>query len=430
MSLDELSLLQTAYRAAPGNVDLALLLCRKLAALEMWPEVAEALLPLESRLEPERGGGHDIELALLLARALLETGRIEPAEDWFDRLQGIAPEQESAALADAFAAKGIAPRRRTREMAGGRERDELEHLSEFRPLDMKTRSQVRFADVGGMDDLKETARMQIILPFQKPELFAKYGKRAGGGLLLYGPPGCGKTYFAKAVAGECGAAFFAVGIHDILNLYVGNSERNVRKLFESARAQRPSILFIDEIDALGRKRELVRGSSMTGTINAFLNELDGVGNDNDGLLVLGATNAPWDIDAAFKRPGRFDRRLFLPPPDAAGREQILKLHFAGKPQQALDFAALAGQTGHFSGADLASLAERAADRVLTEILKSGYERPIVMGDVAAALMDMKPSTLEWLAVAKNYVEYANEEGAYEEIGAYLDKLGGRRQMGF
>lgn len=430
MSLDELSLLQTAYRAAPGNADLALLLCRKLAVLEMWPEVAEALLPLESRLAPERGGDHEIELALLLVRALLETGRIEPAEDWFDRLHGVAPAQESAALAAAFAAKGITPRRRAREMAGGREEDELEHLSQFRPLDMKTRSQVCFADVGGMEDLKEAARMQIILPFQKPELFAKYGKRAGGGMLLYGPPGCGKTYFAKAVAGECGAAFFAVGIHDILNLYVGNSERNVRKLFESARAQRPSILFIDEIDALGRKRELVRGSSMTGTINAFLNELDGLGNDNDGLLVLGATNAPWDIDSAFKRPGRFDRRLFLPPPDAGGREQILKLHFAGKPQQALDFAALARQTEYFSGADLASLAERAADRVLTEILKSGHERPIVMADVAAALRDLKPSTLEWLAVAKNYVEYANEEGAYEEIGAYLDKLGGRRRMGF
>lgn len=426
MTIDELSLLQTAYRATPGNLDLALLLSRKLAALEMWPEVAEMLLPLANRFDPENATAppeeapHNIELALVFARSLLETGRTEPAEEWFERLHSLAPEQEVAALADAFAAKGIHPRQRVREAATGKDGDELEGLTSFRPLDLKTRSQVRFADVGGLDDLKEAARMQIILPFQKPELFAKYGKRAGGGMLLYGPPGCGKTFFAKAVAGECGAAFFAVGIHDILNLYVGNSERNVRKLFESARAHRPAILFIDEIDALGRKRELVRGSNMTGTINAFLNELDGLGNDNDGLLTLGATNAPWDIDSAFKRPGRFDRRLFLPPPDTVAREEILKLHFAGKPQQELDFATLAKKSEYFSGADLAALADCAADRVLTEILRSGQERPIAMADVLAALKDLKPSTLEWLAVARNYVEYANEEGAYEEIGAYLD----------
>ncbi|PIQ54434.1 MAG: cell division protein [Comamonadaceae bacterium CG12_big_fil_rev_8_21_14_0_65_59_15] len=303
-------------------------------------------------------------------------------------------------------------------------------LSDFRPLDLKTRSQVTFAQVGGLESLKEAARMKIILPFQKPELFAKYGKKAGGGLLLYGPPGCGKTHFAKAVAGECGAAFFNVGIHDILNLYVGNSERNMHRLFETARSNKPAILFIDEIDALGRKRELMRHSGMTTTINAFLNELDGVGNDNAGLLVMGATNAPWDIDSAFKRPGRFDQRLFVPPPDQTARESILRIHLADKPVAPLDLTQIARNTEHFSGADLAALVSQAADIALTDILKTGNERPIDNKDIVTVLKQIKPSTLEWLAVAKNYVEYANEEGSYDEIRDYLAGSGGKRRMGF
>jgi len=248
--------------------------------------------------------------------------------------------------------------------------------------------------------------------------------------LLYGPPGCGKTHFAKAVAGECGAAFFNVGIHDILNLYVGNSERNVRKLFETARSNKPAILFVDEIDALGRKRDLMRHSGMTTTINAFLNELDGVGNDNAELLVMGATNAPWDIDSAFKRPGRFDQLLFVPPPDQSAREAILRIHLTDKPVSPLDLAHIARNTEHFSGADLAALVSQAADRALTDILKTGQERPIDSKDIAAVLKEIKPSTLEWLATARNYVEYANEEGSYDEIREYLGRVGGKRKMGF
>lgn len=423
MTLDELKLIHAAYRASPDNPDLALLLASKLGALQMWPELLENLDSwLKQSVEKQPP-----ELAALLIRALLETARIPEAEAKLNSLLDAAPEYDVEELLAAFEEKGLQPRRSNKQRSVD---DPMVDLSDFRPLDLKTRSQVTFAQVGGLESLKEAARMKIILPFQKPELFAKYGKKAGGGLLLYGPPGCGKTYFAKAVAGECGAAFFNVGIHDILNLYVGNSERNMRRLFETARNNKPAILFIDEIDALGRKRELMRHSGMTTTINAFLNELDGVGNDNASLLVMGATNAPWDIDSAFKRPGRFDQRLFVTPPDPAGREAILRIHLADKPVAPLDLAEIARNTEHFSGADLAALVSQAADLALTDILKSGRERPIDNKDINTVLKQIKPSTMEWLAVAKNYVEYANEEGSYDEIRDYLAGSGGKRRMGF
>ncbi len=423
MTLDELKLIHAAYRVSPGNLDLALLLARKLAVLEMWTELLESMAALLQQPVEKQPP----ELAALLIRALLETARVPEAEAKLDDLLDAAPDHDVEELLAVFAAKGIKPRRSHKQKSVD---DPMADLSDFRPLDLKTRSQVTFAQVGGLESLKEAARMKIILPFQKPELFAKYGKKAGGGLLLYGPPGCGKTHFAKAVAGECGAAFFNVGIHDILNLYVGNSERNMRRLFETARSNKPAILFIDEIDALGRKRELMRHSGMTTTINAFLNELDGVGNDNAGLLVMGATNAPWDIDSAFKRPGRFDQRLFVPPPDLAARESILRIHLGDKPVAPLDLAQIARNTEHFSGADLAALVSQAADIALTDILKSGRERPIDSKDIATVLKQIKPSTLEWMAVAKNYVEYANEEGSYDEIRDYLAASGGKRRMGF
>lgn len=423
MTLDELKLIHAAYRASPDNPDLALLLASKLAALQMWTELLESMATLLQQPVENQPP----ELAALLIRALLETARIPEAEERLDSLLDAAPDYDVEELLAAFKEKGIKPRRSNKKKSVD---DPMSDLSDFRPLDLKTRSQVTFAQVGGLESLKEAARMKIILPFQKPELFAKYGKKAGGGLLLYGPPGCGKTHFAKAVAGECGAAFFNVGIHDILNLYVGNSERNMRRLFETARSNKPAILFIDEIDALGRKRELMRHSGMTTTINAFLNELDGVGNDNAGLLVMGATNAPWDIDSAFKRPGRFDQCLFVPPPDLAARESILHIHLADKPVVPLDLAQIARNTEHFSGADLAALVSQAADIALTDILRTGNERPIDSKDIAAVLKQIKPSTLEWLAVAKNYVEYANEEGSYDEIRDYLAGVGGKRRMGF
>jgi SpoVK/Ycf46/Vps4 family AAA+-type ATPase len=276
-----------------------------------------------------------------------------------------------------------------------------------------------------MEELKALARLKIIQPFAQPELFKRYGRTAGGGMLMYGPPGCGKTHFARAVAGECSASFFNVGIHDILNLYVGNSERNVQRLFATARARRPAIVFIDELDALCRKRDLMRNSNLTGTINAFLAEMDGLGTDNANLLVIGATNAPWDIDPAFKRPGRFD------PPDTAARGAILQLALAQCPTAPeVSVAHWAEQTAGFSGADLTALVERATGRVLDLVLQGQPERPVDNSDLGHALKATRPSSLEWMATARQYVEHANQSGDYDAIATYLSQAPGAKRPRF
>ena len=199
--------------------------------------------------------------------------------------------------------------------------------TEVHRLLMPREDKVTFADVGGLDDIKSAIRKRIILPFQKPSLFERFKKRIGGGILLYGPPGCGKTLLARATAGECAARFFNVTISDILDMYIGESERKLHAVFETARQSKPSVLFFDELEALGVKRQYHREGSSSKLVSQFLSELDGFSRNNQGVLVLGATNVPWDIDPAFHRPGRFDRVLFVPPPDRGVSYDKIRLGF-------------------------------------------------------------------------------------------------------
>ncbi len=185
-------------------------------------------------------------------------------------------------------------------------------------VEFRVKTDLKFSDVGGMEKVKDDIRMKIIHPLKNPELFAAYGKKAGGGVLLYGPPGCGKTLMAQATAGEIESTFLAVGLHQILDMYIGESEQKLHKIFELGRKSKPAVLFFDETDALAADRRDMRQSAGRTLINQFLSELDGANAQNDDLLVLGATNAPWQLDGAFLRPGRFDRIIFVPPPDLAG----------------------------------------------------------------------------------------------------------------
>lgn len=186
-------------------------------------------------------------------------------------------------------------------------------------------TRVRMADVGGLAAAKERIELSFLTPLRNPELRARYGASLRGGLLLYGPPGCGKTYLARAVAGELGARFISASLSDLLSRWMGQSEGNVADLFRYARSLAPVVLFFDEVDALGHARSGLgrSGSALRGVINQLLTELDGVGSDNAGVFVLGATNAPWDVDLALRRPGRFDRAVFVEPPDQPAREHIL-----------------------------------------------------------------------------------------------------------
>ena len=281
------------------------------------------------------------------------------------------------------------------------------------------RPKTRFADVGGMEALKEEIRLKIIYPLTHAEMFKAYGKSIGGGILMYGPPGCGKTHLARATAGEVKAGFIAVGIHDVLDMWIGNSERNLHSIFDQARRNAPCVLFFDEVDALGASRADMKTSAGRHLINQFLSELDGVNTSNDGVLILGATNAPWHLDSAFRRPGRFDRILFVPPPDAAARSAIVRLLLRGKPVEEIDCDAVAKKSEGFSGADLKAVVDTAIENKLKEAMKSGVPEPIRTRDLQQALGSQKPTTREWFATAKNYALYSNQGGAYDDILKYL-----------
>ncbi|WP_321170737.1 ATP-binding protein [Embleya scabrispora] len=281
------------------------------------------------------------------------------------------------------------------------------------------RPTVTLADVGGLQHVKDRLHSAFLAPMRNPELRRLYGKSLRGGLLLYGPPGCGKTFIARAVAGELGASFVSVGISDVLEMWIGNSERNMHEIFVAARRQAPCVLFFDEIDALGRRRSQLNSSAMRTTVNQFLQELDSVDAGNEGVFVLGATNSPWDVDPALRRPGRFDRTLLVLPPDAPAREQILRFHLQDRPICEIDVPALAGRTDGYSGADLAHLCESAAEKALVDSIRTGGVRLIGMPDFAAAPGELRPSVSSWFEAAKSVALFANEGGAYDDLVAYL-----------
>ena len=262
--------------------------------------------------------------------------------------------------------------------------------------------------------------MKIIHPLAHPEIYKAYGKKIGGGILLYGPPGCGKTHLARATAGEVQSNFIPVGISDILDLYLGQSERNLHAIFEKARRLKPCVLFFDEADALGANRTDMRQSAGRHLINQFLSELDGIEYDNEGVLILAATNTPWHLDPAFRRPGRFDRIIFVPPPDEAARAAILKIHLANKPIQNIDYNKIAKQTKDFSGADLQAVIDRAIEQKLAAAMKAGVPQPLTTTDLLQAAKLQKPTTKEWFNTAKNYALFSNESGLYDDILTYLN----------
>lgn len=297
-----------------------------------------------------------------------------------------------------------------------RQREDTPDVATFGAVE---RPGTSFADVGGMDVVKDEIRRRIIAPIQRPDLFKAYGQQAGGGLLLYGPPGCGKTHLARATAGEVKAAFFSVGIHQILDMWIGASERNLHEVFTIARANRPAVLFFDEVDALAASRSDMRTSAGRHLINQFLAEFDGMDGQNDGLLIIGATNAPWHVDSAFRRPGRFDQVVFVPPPDATARAAILKVLLRERPTRAIDYGKVAEKTNGFSGADLRGLVDTAVGRRLDEAMRTSEPQPVDTADLLKAATGARPTTTDWFAMARNYVLYANESGLYDAVRPFL-----------
>src|SRR6516225_4443268 len=277
------------------------------------------------------------------------------------------------------------------------------------------------ADVAGMTEVKQRLEAAFLAPMRNPDLRRLYGKSLRGGLLLYGPPGCGKTFIARAVAGELGARFIAVSFADIIDMFVGQSERNIYELFEIARRNAPCVLFLDEVDAIGQKRSQLRHTPMRSAVNQLLLELDDISGRNEGVFLLAATNHPWDVDSALRRPGRFDRTLLVLPPDAAAREEVFRYHLRERPVAGIDLARLARQTDGYSGADIAHICETAAERALMDSVRRGEPRMIGLGDLEAAIGEVKPSLGAWFDTARNVALFANENGSYDDLAAYLRK---------
>ena len=281
-------------------------------------------------------------------------------------------------------------------------------------------SDVTLADVAGMDDVKTRLELSLLGPIRNPELMRAYKVSTRGGLLLYGPPGCGKTFLAKAVSGEIGANFYPVGISDVLQQWLGNSERAVHEIFETARRNTPCVLFFDEVDALGMRRANMRGDSGLRTVvNALLAELDSATSDNTGVYVLGATNMPWDVDPALRRPGRFDRIIFVGLPDAKARAEIIRLHLRERPVAGIDLKSIAARTEGFTGADLAHICDTATQLAMADSVRSGDVRPIAMADINTAMSQIQPSGGQWFDVARNVVEFGNRDGTYDELAKYM-----------
>ncbi|HLY76080.1 MAG TPA: ATP-binding protein, partial [Planctomycetota bacterium] len=242
---------------------------------------------------------------------------------------------------------------------------------------------LRFDDIAGLEDVKEQIRVKMILPFTYPEKAKTYKVKSGGGLLLYGPPGTGKTMIAKAVAGELDATFFAIAPSEILNKWVGESEKNIRKLFDAARQSAKAVVFIDEVESLiPKRRDAEAGGVMARVVPQILAELDGFeAREGQSVMFMGATNEPWNIDYAMLRPGRLDEKIYIGLPDLAARRKILELNLKDIPRdRTVDLEGLAERLEGYSGADVSYLCRKTAEQTFLEAVGQSTDRPLAEAD--------------------------------------------------
>lgn len=428
---EEIEELKKALAASPENNYLRMMLIRKMQFFPAYESELEGLVQAALRSNPNNLEAKELLIGLYFKQEKISTCIVIAEE--LPNLALLKPETR-AVLAKCYlrdgnnSEAGALYRGIVAENASfqDEELDKAFRMRNARPENADDdddtiffKPDVKFADVGGMENVKREIELKIIKPLENAELFASYGKKVGGGILLYGPPGCGKTFIAKATAGEINANFINIGLNDILDMWIGESEKNLSRYFELARSKTPCVIFFDEIDALGAKRSDLRQSAGKNVINQFLAELDGIGAENEGILIVGATNTPWHLDAAFRRPGRFDRIIFVPPPDEKSKAAILKLKLEGKPQKDIDYAKIAKKTPDYSGADINAIIDIAVEKILEEAMESGVPRPITTADLLAAIKKHRASTVEWFTTAKNYAMFANKSGLYDDILKYL-----------
>ena len=243
---------------------------------------------------------------------------------------------------------------------------------------------VSMDDVAGLEEAKEEIKQKIIEPTRHPDIFEKYQKSKGGGILLYGAPGTGKTMLAQAIAHEIDAKFFTVKCSDILSKWFGEAEKNIKNLFQEAKKHLTSIIFFDEFEAIASKRD-TNSSVMKRVVPELLSQIQGFEKSDNNLVVIAATNRPWDIDSAFLRPGRFDRSIYVPLPDEKAREAIIKNKLKNVPcDDQLSISDIVMKTVGFNGADVANFCEKLKDLAITRELNTGNETCIMQEDIAEA----------------------------------------------
>lgn len=425
--------LAAAVAGAPTDVELRALYAARLADAGRRDEaIGQAMVVLAQ--QPDHAAAQGI-----VARLSAERDEAHPAQSADDVPEEEAPAETPAETPTAPSAEpGVDWRQLEREFDNPlpppfivEEANELpdgsvglavsEADDESSPAEV-TRETLKLSDVGGLELVKQRIHETFLDPIAHPEIAKAFKKSLGGGLLLYGPPGCGKTYLARAIAGELGAHFISVTLADLLSKWLGESEGNLHKTFTEARQKAPAVLFLDEIDAVGGKRSGQTSQMLRNIVNQLLMELDGVGSDNDGLFVLAATNMPWDVDPALLRPGRFDRIVLVSPPDEPAREAILRSYLETRPLQGIDLRALVRKTEGFSGADLKHLCDSAAEKAMAASIKTHMVQPISMSDMNRALKEVKASIGPWLDSARNVANYANTDGRYDDLVDLLKRM--------
>lgn len=299
-----------------------------------------------------------------------------------------------------------------------------------------SKPKMNFKDVAGMKKMKEEINESAVYPLVKPELARKYGKLGGGGILLYGPPGCGKTFIVKATAGECSSAFINAKVSDIVDMYVGQTEKNLHNIFETGRKNAPCIIFFDEVEALGGRREEMSGSSqyLKMAVNQLLYEMDGMEANNVNVLVIGATNAPWDVDPALRRSGRFGKTIYIPEPDFTSRKEMFKMYGKKLPVvPAMPWNLIALATEGYAAADTKAITEEAAAIPWRKAFKTGHQRKVNAMDYLEAIKKKKSSLPPWYAQAKKQIGSVEEKSVVdgkEHLKITESKLGSAEKEAF
>jgi len=358
------------------------------------------------------------------AKAAESSGNLEKARslyikaaDRFNKASSLNPNKDEKdtqyGLAKHFFEYGRSLGKQPASIGGGRGAQEEPVLSRDE-LIVSEKPDIGFNDIGGLDNVKEEMKKAIIYPFTHKKLYDYYNQKPGGGVLLYGPPGCGKTMIAKAAASECDADFINVETSTIMSKWVGESEKSIKQIFSVARECKRAIVFFDEFDAVAGRRGEIEDYAKR-IVNELLQQMDGM-DKNDNILVLAATNEPWAIDPALRRPGRFKKLIFISPPDLGARKAIFNIYLEKLPIDSdVDAEDLANKTDMYSGADIRAICDEAAEIPLQEALQGKIPRKIFGNDFKTVLDNRQSSIIPWQRMAIEQVKKIGEEDLFKDL---------------